>query len=319
MGKPAWAAALLALSLIGIMPARAEPPRGDAVPDDRFGAEIAMLRRMNRVAWPILAAATPRCERLGLAGATIGIAAVNIANFPPERRDWARNLLHLGLRPRVLFVPERTPAYDAGIRDGDAILAVNGAAIAETEDAPGEITRRIKDAIKIDAPIRLEASRDGRTITAPVRPVTVCRLAIHAAESPEIEAVFKGDRAAVTSGLARFAVDDGDLGLLLAHGIAHVILEAEGADTTSLRFNNAGSPDVERAADKLSLELAGLAGYPTGRAADLWERLRDASPAPARTSMAALHPITPERLATLRAAGVPARASQLTETPTTSR
>src|SRR5258706_1781129 len=93
-GKRAWAGALLArssvgallaLALVGVMPARAEPPRGDdatprgnAATDDRFGAEIAMLRRMNKVAWPILAAAAPRCDRLGLSGATIGIAAVNI-------------------------------------------------------------------------------------------------------------------------------------------------------------------------------------------------------------------------------------------------
>src|SRR5258708_15881344 len=169
-GKRAWAGALLARALVGVMPPRAEPrrgddatPRGNAATDDRFGAEITMLRRMNKVAWPILVAAAPRCERLGLSGATIGIAAVNIVNFPPERRAWARTLLHLGLRPRILFVPARTPAFDAGIRDGDAIVAVNCAAIAETEDAPGEVTRRIKDAIKIDAPLRLEVSRDGRT------------------------------------------------------------------------------------------------------------------------------------------------------------
>ncbi|MBV8170282.1 MAG: PDZ domain-containing protein [Alphaproteobacteria bacterium] len=321
MGKRAWAralraqslaSALLALWFLGVMPARAEP----AATDDRFGAEIAMLRRVNRVAWPILVAATPRCERLGLTGATIGIAAVNIVSFPPERRAWARTLLNLGLRPKILFVPERTPAYDAGIRDGDAIMAVNGAAIAETEDSPADLTRRIKDAIKIDAPIRLEVSRDGRAITTPVRSVSVCRLAIQAADSAEIEASFKGERAVVTSGLARFAADDGDLGLLLAHAFAHVILEAESPDTSSLRFNNAGSPAVERAADTLSLELAAAAGYPTARAAELWERLRDASPAPSRTSMAALHPITPERLAALRAIAAPVRASQLSPTPT---
>ncbi len=312
MWKPGWAGALLALAVMNAIPAQAEAPQ-----DDRFGAEIAMLRRLNRVAWPILVAAAPRCDRLGLAGATIGIAAVNVASFPPERRAWARDHLKLSLRPRVLFVPERTPAYVAGVRDGDAIMAVSGAPIAENDDAPGEITRRIKDAIKTETPIRLDVARDGRTQSITVRPVTVCRLAIHGAETPAIEAMFKGDRAVISSGLVRFAADDADLGLLLAHGFAHVILDAESADTS--RFNAAGTPEVERAADALSLELAALAGYSTGRAAALWERLGEASPATARTSLAALHPITQERLAALRAGGAPVRASQLSGSPTNSR
>jgi membrane-associated protease RseP (regulator of RpoE activity) len=307
MSKPGWAGALLALFWIVAAPALADP---GASPEGGFGAEITMLRRMNRIVWPILVVAAPRCERLGLAGATIGIAAVNIVSFPPERRAWARNLLTLGLRPRVLFVPDGTPAHDAGIREGDAIVAVNGAAIAETDDAPNDITRRVKDAIKVDAPIRIDVARDTGTASATVRPVTVCRLAIHATESADIEATFKGDRATISKGLSQFATEDRDLAVILAHGVAHVILEAETAGPATLRFTNAGSPEVERAADKLSLELTAAAGYPVDRAAELWERLKGATPAPSRASLAALHPITPERLAALRAASAQARPSQ---------
>jgi hypothetical protein len=286
----------------------APPPARDAAA--RYDAEIALLRRVNQVAWPLLVGASPRCDRLGLAGATIGIAAVNIVSFPPERRDWARGALTLGLRPRILFVPPGTPGYTAGLREGDAIVSVNGATITETDDSPNEITRRVKDAIKVDAPIRLDLARDSGTLSATLRPVSVCRLAIHATDSSEIEAAFKGDRASVSRGLSAFAAEDRDLALVIAHGLAHVILEAESAGPSTLRFNNAGTPEVERAADRLSLELAAAAGYPVDHAADLWARVQQQTPAPSRTSLAALHPITPERLAALRGATPPARASQ---------
>lgn len=317
MSKSMWTRVRGALLSIGVLSGLAGPAAAhDGAPADRaLAAEIALLRRANQVVWPILTVAAPRCDRLGLSGATIGIAAVSITSFPSERRASARNLLGLGLQPRVLFVPDRTPAHEAGLREGDAVLAVNGATIPEIDDAPGEITRRVKDAIKMDAPIRFDVARDSGRLSATMRPATVCRLAIHATDSPGIEAVFKGDRATVSKGLSQFAAQDRELGLILAHAFAHVILEAEGAGPATIRFNNAGSPEIEHAADKLGLELALAAGFSIEHVAELWERLRDASPAPTRTSLAALHPVTPERLAALRAAS-PLRASQAAPAPT---
>ncbi|MEJ0070034.1 MAG: hypothetical protein WDO24_16415 [Pseudomonadota bacterium] len=81
------------------MPTVAAPTDDEA----RFRAEIATLRRINRVAWPILAANADACAALGLSGLTVGIAAVNQASFPARRQPLAEKILAIGFEPRVCW------------------------------------------------------------------------------------------------------------------------------------------------------------------------------------------------------------------------
>lgn len=70
-----------------------------------------------------------------------------------------------GLRDRDGRV--RHPAQEAGVRVGDVIVAVNGAEVADKEDA----ARKIDAAARSGRPIALTVRRDGRILTLSVQPV----------------------------------------------------------------------------------------------------------------------------------------------------
>jgi len=284
------------------VPTVAAAPADD---DARFHAEIATLRRINRVAWPILQANADACTKLGLAGLTVGIAAINLTNFPPARQPLAERILAIGFEPRVLVVPEGTPAYQAGMREDDVVKAVNDFAIVVRADAPQQVLDRLALTIKSGDRVRLLVARGAQELTFEMAPVTTCRFVVNADDNPEIRATVSDDRTIISEGLSRFAARDDELALLLAHEIAHLMVKRSGpetfADGTPARFNRAMSADAEHEADEISLRLAATAGYPIGGAVAIWERLRQAAPSPSRLSFAGTHPITETRLAALRA------------------
>jgi len=324
MRKPIGVVLLLAL-LAACTPPRAPAPLpadgAAAVPGDEDAAapalpspaareetalrlELGTLNRVNRVVWPILRANAARCAEADLARPTLGIAIVNRASFAPGRRQLAETRLGIGLEPRVLVVPDGTPAARAGVHEGDTILGVGPAAVAADDSAPAEALRLIAQA----APhaVALRVRRDGRALTLSVEPVAACRFALATDDAAEIRAVTTQDVTTVSLGLFRFAARDDDLALLLAHQIAYRLVDRRGDDRfpdgTPRRFTWVADPASEREADRLALRMAAAAGYAVDDAAALWQRIRDATPNPTRQSLIAMHPVTDARLADLRAA-----------------
>jgi regulator of sigma E protease len=86
--------------------------------------------------------------------------------LPAEaRRPVLRSLNPVPLPPVVGGVTTGMPAYKAGLREGDRILAVNGEAIRTWDDLPSRIGSQV------DRPVKLDVQRGTRTIEVMVKPV----------------------------------------------------------------------------------------------------------------------------------------------------
>ena len=111
----------------------------------------------------------------------LGIAIRDIGQMPPDDREW------FGLEDRsgafVQSVTPGLPAEVAGVKHGDAIVAVDGKPIASSAELIAEITRRSpRDRVK------LEVLRDGKSQTLTARLVdreTANGAAVEPVSSPE--------------------------------------------------------------------------------------------------------------------------------------
>lgn len=96
---------------------------------------------------------------------TRGDSSFTVAVPAGERRAFLESLERPADPPVIGTVMTGMPAYKAGLKDGDSILAVNGRAVKVWEDLPREI------ATQTDKPVILRVSRDGRTFDLTVTPV----------------------------------------------------------------------------------------------------------------------------------------------------
>ncbi|WP_372706615.1 M48 family metalloprotease, partial [Brevundimonas sp.] len=187
--------------------------------------------------------------------------------------------------PGVLSAPSTSAAADAGLREGDLILAVNGAALnagpARTVPVFEGLAANIAviDGALARGSTRLDIRRDGEPLTVTIEPRRACGYEVQLNPSDELNARADGRRLFISTALAGFTQSDDELALILGHELAHHVLrhrtwsDVGGAG----REANAGaavgeSGDKETQADRVGLFLAARAGYDTRIAPAFWRR-----------------------------------------------
>lgn len=170
---------------------------------------------------------------------------------------------------------------------------------------------------------------EARPTTATVVPAQVCAYNVAVARSDVLNAWADGRTVTVTTAMMRFAADDDELAVVLAHEIAHnamrhrnakmknmvagallgaaadIAVAAAGGGNTGGEFARQGaeagaavfSQDFEREADYIGLYLLAWAGRSIDDAATLWRRM--AIENPKRIRFAVTHPTTAERFVRL--------------------
>lgn len=291
--------ALAAVGLAGLVAACAAGGGGDprsaasglsATPDQRLAAIAELDRRVVGVFHRLVTANVDLCPELGWA-AGWALHAANQYDGP------LRDILVLegleGDLPALSATVPGGPAQKAGLAPGDVILKIDGEALQVGETAGRARYEgveanlgRIDEALEDAAPVLLKVRRNGVERDVWLRPEAACDYDVHLDVSDELNARADGSSVHVSSALVRFAATDDELAVILAHELAHNVLqhrEALDAESPARRVfgNLAVAPArlerVEREADRVGLFLMARAGFAFEVAPGFWRRFGEAN------------------------------------------
>jgi beta-barrel assembly-enhancing protease len=252
-----------------------------------------------------------------------GFSLWSLMTVPPRYRDAAASLYNLQSRVAVQSVADFSPADKAGIKSGDFIVSVNGQEIPAGPQGVAMVRRALDAAGKGRSDIVLE--RAGKIINTRVMPLPGCNFAVLLEYgSNEINASADGDSIMVSKGIVRFAENDDELALVIAHELAHNVMQHVGKMRQNSMVGSLGGLAVdgifaaagigtngqfmqmgaqmgagangvafEQEADYIGMYFMERAGFNSTGVADFWRRMAAENPRSIynRTS----HPTTPER------------------------
>lgn len=278
---------------------------------------------VERVGFRLASANADLCPR----GSDAGFVVHTLEQYGPAYRSAAARLFRLGDAPGVMAVAPGSPAEAAGLREGDAILAIDGRASLPPTASPerssfvrtAAVQAQILDALK-EPTMRLAIRRDGRRLDLTLAPAPACPSLFQVVPEARLSGGADGVYVQVSSELAALASSDDELAGLLGHELSHNILRhtarldalhVQRGLLSVLGRNARLIRQTEREADRLGIYLLARAGYAPRAATAFWVHARDAT---GGLTLDPTHPSWPERLALVTAeadefetAGVPGR------------
>jgi predicted Zn-dependent protease len=187
----------------------------------------------------------------------------------------------------VLALVPGGPAERAGLRTDDILLSLDGQplpqATAERNGSFAQMERILAalDAAFADGRANLAVRRGGTQLSVPVEAVRGCSTRFQLIPGGRMNAQADGIYVQVTTALAQYASDEGELAAVLAHEFAHNVLGHR------VRLNQAGVRrgllanfgmnarrirETEVEADRLSVWLMARAGFEPAAASRFWGR-----------------------------------------------
>ncbi len=249
----------------------------------RLTTLTALDQRVARVAQRLSEANVDLCPAVRQSA---GWALHSANQYSNELRPLVQSRFGLeGDLPGVLSAPAGSAAADAGLREGDLVLAANGTAL----DAGPDRTTPAFEGLAANVAVldralsggvtRLEIRRSGQPLSVTVEPHRACGYDVQLNPSDELNARADGRRLFISTALAGFTRSDDELALILGHELAHHVLRhRDWSDVggAGRQANDAaavtGAGDKEAQADRVGLYLAARAGYDTRVAPAFWRR-----------------------------------------------
>ncbi len=281
--------------------------------------------RLDDIAFELLAAAARLCQEDVAPRLGIGYTTADV--YGEEYEQAARTALGLSDVITITSVSAGSPAEEAGIQEGDELLAVQGSRLPLGGDGLEAATEGIRLA-GLSGAVNLTISRVGVENEVSVTPESVCAYpAVVEIEGP-VNAYADGERVVFTWAMMRFANDD-ELKTIVGHEIAHNAMKhidakeknallgglfgalldvatesvtgvpTQGENTSA--FMNSGaasySQDFEREADYVGMYILARASMDLERAPDVWRQMGQISPS--AIAYASSHPSNAERFVRL--------------------
>lgn len=249
----------------------------------RLTALTALDQRVARVAQRLSEDNVELCPAVRLAA---GWALHSASQYSNELRPLVQSRFGLeGDLPGVLSAPPTSAAAEAGLREGDLILAVNGTALnaGPARNAPAfeglAANIALLDGALAAGATRLDIRRGDAPLSVTVRPHRSCGYEVQLNPSDELNARADGRRLFISTALAGFTQSDDELALILGHELAHHVLRhrtwsnvgGAGREANDAAAVN-GAGDKETQADRVGLFLMARAGYDTRIAPPFWRR-----------------------------------------------
>lgn len=275
--------------------------------------------RLQRIAYPLLKAATPLCKGTQRPG--IGYLLISRNDFSPDLRPAATRVFNIKDGLRIHEIYPNSPAERAGLKIGDELIRVDNYRVAQRDDEE----QRLQEFLRKGTPgasHQYTVLRDGKPLTVNLRPDTLCSYGVGLSGADDVNAMADGNNVIVTKGMMRFVETDQELSLVVAHEIAHntmahidakrsnatgglildVLAAAAGVNTQGL-FQNIGagahSQDYESEADYVGMYIMARARLPIRGAADFWRRMAAEHPSSIDSNHSASHPASAERFVSL--------------------
>ncbi len=212
------------------------------------------------------------------------------------------------------YVHPLLPAGTAGLRAGTTVLKVNEQDMNQkSAEEASELIKRAT-AAKIQ-PLELNV-HDGVSLhTAELFAVPACNYSFHLVETDILNATATGRQVIVSTGLMRVIASHDELAWVLAHEIAHNVLQhsqnvkldalletflQRTLGEVSLPVHSPPRWKLEQQADYVALYLMARAGYDLEAVGDFWNRLVEPSQTSSAEEFSRTHPTKPERLATFQ-------------------
>ena len=282
---------LIAVALsLGVMAcSTADGTRGGGVADagQRLQALTDLDRRVSDIAWRLATANVDLCPaRAASAGWTLHAAAQYSADLRPlaETRHGLSGDL-----PGVMSVGTDSPAARAGLGDGDLIVAIAGRSLDPGTDGPPRFEGLAANIVLLDqalddGPTTVSVRRGDAVRDVRIAPVVACDYRFQVDPGDDYDARADGRGVFISSRLAAFASDEGDLAFVLAHEMAHNVLQHQpprDARGRALPRLTEGLPPGDRAvaerdADRVGLYLMARSGVDIAQPARFLRRFAEA-------------------------------------------
>lgn len=251
--------------------------------------------RVSRVSWRLALANADLCPVNRLrAGWTLQSAS----QYGGELRPLAEARYGLdGDLPGVLAVPEGSPGAEAGLQAGDLILSVNGRHLQRggpaTESYDGlQANIAVLDAALMQGPAQLQVRRGGVERAVTLRPVLACAYPTQVEVTGTLGGRADGRHIFISDRMAGLAATDDQLAFVLAHELAHAVLEhrtrpdvtgSRGTANAAITLRRGLSSRSEADADRMGLFLAARAGFDPRAAMDFLDAFEAVDTAPRDT------------------------------------
>lgn len=279
-------------------------------------AQIKRQERLMRVAYPLQVAAAPLCEED--IRPSIGIVYVNKYSFSNDFHDTAVRVYQMGESLQIGQVIEGSPGHRAGLKTGDVLINFEKESVPTGPNADKKFFEMLMARLEAGNPVKISVMRNNLLKETEVVPENICAYPAVVGGGGDVNAYADGEKVVIFKGMMRFAREDQELSLVVAHELAHNIMHHIEAKTrnyllgtlidilaaayginTQGTFGRVGataySQSFEAEADYVGLYIMARADLKIDNAANFWRRMGAEHPGSISKNHASTHPATPER------------------------
>lgn len=260
---------------------------------------VTTRRRIEDVSFRLMTAAAAFCG--DRRGAAYGFTVANRYSFGPDMSEAATTAFGLDASAKVFSVIKGSPAYEAGLTEGDVITRVNGNPIKPGKGAAKAVSKAVEKAGLGGLNLNIGGANPRH---ARLEPAVACDYSVEVLNSDQVNAYADGNKLRVTKGMLWFARDEADLAMVLSHELAHNVMGHAG--TFSSMFYDKKSREAD--ADYVGLYIMARGGFEIEKAGGFWRRMAVAFPGMIESSSS--HPLLPARFVAIRKTTLEIRAKE---------
>ena len=257
-------------------------------PDDiaAYRALIEQDARLASVGYRLAAANAPFCA---IKERNPGWVLHDIAQYPDEAI--AKAAFGFAEPIQIAALVKDGPAAKAGIQSNDALIGLGDTAIAGLAANSAKtrygrmasVKTLVTEHLAQKPKITLKLLRQGEQFAVALDAPPVCASDFQIDPSSQLDAGAQGSMVSITSAFADYAADDAELAAIVAHELAHNILQHRARLDAAKVSRGIGRSfgksrkailATEIEADRLSIWLLANAGYEPSVALTFWQRYR---------------------------------------------